>query len=590
MKNAETDFMGDIDLEIKTLKTESFEMRYFSFGEGTKDFVIIPGLSILSVMDSADKIAEEYAAISGDYKVWVFDRISTVPDGYGIRDMAFDTAKAMKQLKIQNACLYGTSQGGMIALVIAEHFPELVDKLALASCVARIPEPNDNTVAGRWIRLAKEGKIHELNLSFTEMVLSPAAVMKYRPLISESEKSITEEDLKRFVILAYGGGEFNAYDELDQIKCPVLVIGSEKDRVLGPSGIQGMKEIAAKTNGEIYLYEDFGHAVFVEAPDFKDRLKEFFREVSVEELVVREEEKVAENDKGTKAAKTEGLRIPLILLGAVLYAIGLNIFLRPLHLYSGGLMGFAQLIQHFLSKAGLTFGGFDISGILYYILNIPGLVLAATKMRKRFVFKTVFAVTIITILLSVIPIPKDMVLDDRLANTIIAGLLCGSGIGIILRAGASDGGMSIIGMVILSMRGKGSVGQVSLITNIILYGIMLFVFDIPTVIYSLIYSAFSSIASDKIHTQNIVSQVMVITKLKDTKPMEVEVMGRLHRGMTQIDANGIFTGEPVKMFIIFVSKYEVSRLRGIVKAHDPNAFIVETEGVRVDGNFAKKLT
>lgn len=314
------------------------------------------------------------------------------------------------------------------------------------------------------------------------------------------------------------------------------------------------------------------------------------KEQSIEELVVKEEEKIAENDRGTKAAKKESLKFPVILLGALIYSVGMNCFLRPLHLYSGGLMGFAQLFQELLTRAGITFGGFNISGVLYYLMNVPGLVMAAKRMRKRFIIKTVFAVTSVTVLLSVIPIPNQLILEDKLANTMVAGLICGAGIGIILWMGACDGGMNIIGMLIIMIKGKGSIGQVSLITNIILYTIMLFLFDIPTVIYSLIYSVFNSISADRIHTQNISTQVTVITKLEDTKPMEVEVMGRLNRGMTEINASGIFTGDPVKIFFIYVSKYEVSRLKAIIRSYDEHAFIVENEGVRIDGNFLKKLT
>ena len=313
-------------------------------------------------------------------------------------------------------------------------------------------------------------------------------------------------------------------------------------------------------------------------------------EKTIEELVVQEEEKIARNDQGTKAVKKESLKFPVILLGALIYSIGLNCFLRPLHLYSGGFMGFAQLFEELLKRIGLSFGGFNISGIFYYLLNVPGLILAAKKMRKRFIIKTVFAVTSVTVLLSVIPIPNTLILEDRLSNTIVAGLICGAGIGIILWMGACDGGMNIIGMLIIMMKGKGSVGQVSLITNIILYTIMLFLFDVPTVIYSLMYSVFNSIAADKIHTQNISTQVTVITKLEDTKPMEVEVMGRLNRGMTEINASGIFTGDPVKIFFIYVSKYETSRLKAIIRSYDPHAFIVENEGVHIDGNFLRKLT
>lgn len=314
------------------------------------------------------------------------------------------------------------------------------------------------------------------------------------------------------------------------------------------------------------------------------------KENTIEELVLKEEHRIEKRDQGTQAAKKESLKVPMILLGALVYSVGMNCFLRPLKLYSGGLMGFAQLIQDLLARAGFQFGGFNITGILYYLMNVPGILLAVKKMRRRFIVKTIIAITAIMVLLSVIPIPSAPVLDDTMANTMIAGLICGAGIGMILWMGACDGGMNIIGMLVIASRGKGSVGQIGLYANIVLYTIMLFLFDIPTVIYSLIYSVFNSIAADRIHTQNISSQVMVITKLEDTKDMEVEVMGRLHRGMTEINGSGIFTGDSVKIFMIFVSKYEVNRLKGIIRSHDPQAFIVETQGVRIDGHFLKKLT
>lgn len=310
---------------------------------------------------------------------------------------------------------------------------------------------------------------------------------------------------------------------------------------------------------------------------------------SVRELVLNEEEKIKENDTGTKAVKKEIYTFPIIFAGALIYSFGMNCFLRPLHLYSGGMMGFAQLIQELLSRAGVDFSGFNISGIIYYLMNVPAIIIALKQMRRRFIVKTTFAITSITALLSVIPILPNAVLDDRITNAIIAGLICGAGIGIILWGGACDGGMNIIGMLIISRKGRGSVGNVGLIANIVLYSVMLFIFDPATVIYSLIYSVFNSIAVDRIHTQNIASQMIIFTKKKNTKDMQVEVMGKLNRGMTEINASGMFTGEDVRIFIVYVSKYEVNKLRRIIKAHDEKAFIVETPVTRIDGNFDKKV-
>ena len=311
---------------------------------------------------------------------------------------------------------------------------------------------------------------------------------------------------------------------------------------------------------------------------------------NLEKEVRAQEAKAEQADEGIQAARQEGMKLPLIFMGAAVYAFGMNYFLQPLHLYAGGMMGYAQLINTLLNMAGITFGGVKIYGILYYIMNVPAMILCYRRLRHRFVFKTVFAVTCITIFMQLIPIPAEPVLEDRLAECMIAGIICGAGIGVILRMGACDGGMNLFGMVIASEKQGLSIGKVALLSNIVLYGFCLFIFDIPTVIYSLIYSVFNSLACDKIHTQNINSQILVVTKLKDTKPMEVNVMGRLHRGMTEIDASGVFTGEDVKIFVIFVSKYEVNRLRSIIHLYDPKAFIVENEGVNIDGNFNKRLT
>lgn len=314
------------------------------------------------------------------------------------------------------------------------------------------------------------------------------------------------------------------------------------------------------------------------------------KDVLMSDLVIAAERRAAEIDQGKRGARQEGLKLPLIFAGAVIYAFGMNCFLQPLHLYAGGFMGFAQLFAKLLEDMGFTFGRFNISGVLYYLMNVPFLILSYKKMRPRFVIKTLFAVTMITILLSLIPIPHAPVLEDRLADCIMAGIICGAGIGIILLMGACDGGMNLLGMIIINDYGHTTIGKISLTGNIILYGICLFLFDIQTVIYSLIYATFNSIACDRIHTQNISSQVIVVSKLKDTQPMEVEIMGQLHRGMTKLPATGVFTGENESVFIIFLSKYEVNRLHGIIRQYDPHAFIVETEGVNVDGHFLRKLT
>ena len=98
-------------VQIETVKTAESEMRYFRFGEGTKNMVILPGLSLQDLMPMADTIADAYSLFTEDFTVWFFDRRTDIPEGYTIEAMAEDTARAMKKLGLKDIYLFGVSQG-----------------------------------------------------------------------------------------------------------------------------------------------------------------------------------------------------------------------------------------------------------------------------------------------------------------------------------------------------------------------------------------------------------------------------------------------------------------------------------------------
>ena len=288
--------------------------------------------------------------------------------------------------------------------------------------------------------------------------------------------------------------------------------------------------------------------------------------------------------------RQEPKRFAGVVLGILIYSVGVNTFLKPLHLYAGGFMGFAQLCNTLLHDYLGVHWKLDISGIVYYILNIPGLVIACKTMRPRFVVKTVLTVSIMTIMLTIIPIQPEPVLDETIANCLIAGIMAGIGVGIVLRMGSCDGGMDLIGMIMIQKNGHSSVGRINIIANIVLYGIMLLLFDIPIVIYSLIYSVVCSITYDKVHTQNINVQTLIVTKMKDVDKLEIEIMGEMHRGLTRWKAYGSYTGEEETILMAIISKYEINQLKAIVHQFDPHAFVMMDEGVGIDGHFIKKIT
>ncbi len=288
-----------------------------------------------------------------------------------------------------------------------------------------------------------------------------------------------------------------------------------------------------------------------------------------------------------EAVIEEGKKMLLSVFSAFLYAAGINLFVVPTGLYTGGVMGLCQVIRTVLAdNFQLSFQNFDIAGVIYYVINIPIFVIAFTRIGRRFFAKTLVTVTAMTVFLSVIPVTEIM--KDDMASCVVGGLISGTGIGIALRMGSSSGGMDVIGVLLTRWKRDFSVGKVNLVVNLMLYGICFFLFDVEIVVYSIIYASVYAVAMDKAHTQNINVEVNVITKTNSTA-LEKEVFDQLGRGITKWSTLGAYTYEQSHILYITLSKYEVSRLRAIIKKHDPNAFMVINEGVYVDGNYLKKL-
>lgn len=263
-------------IPIEKVVTDRMEMNYFRFGSGEKIMVILPGLSVQSVMGSADAVAEAYSCFADDFTVYLFDRREDLPDIYSIEDMAEDTIEAMKALGLDDVYLFGASQGGMIALSIAIKAPSLVCRLALGSTCASA-EDIQTGVLTEWIDLASSGDREALQLAFGRALYPEEVYSAYEDVFREMAKGITDGDLERFVILAKGIGGFDVTGELNKISCPVLAIGSNDDMVLGPEGTLRIAQILKdKKDFSLYMYDGYGHASFDTAPDYKERLMEFF--------------------------------------------------------------------------------------------------------------------------------------------------------------------------------------------------------------------------------------------------------------------------------------------------------------------------
>ena len=259
-----------------TAVTGNIKMDYYRFGDGTRKLVIIPGLSVQSVLLFKEAIEKQYRVFSADYDVYVFDRRQDLPDSYTVADMAEDTAAVMQSLGIRDACIFGASQGGMITMLIAADHPELVSAIALGSTSAHLSEEAEDSLR-KWAELAAAGDRLNLYMEFAVRVYNPEMFEQFKGALAAMSEKVSDVELDKFRILTLGTAGLDIRDKLKAIRCPALVIGDRTDMVLGGDASVEIYELL-KDNGsaELYMYDGFGHAAYDAAPDYTDRLYTFF--------------------------------------------------------------------------------------------------------------------------------------------------------------------------------------------------------------------------------------------------------------------------------------------------------------------------
>ncbi len=274
----------------------------------------------------------------------------------------------------------------------------------------------------------------------------------------------------------------------------------------------------------------------------------------------------------------------MVILGGFIYSVGVNIFVRPLGLYNGGVVGLAQLVAYFVERS--IGRPTNIYAFVYVILNVPLLILAYRGINRRFFIRTLLGVGSVAFFGLFIKNPAEPLIDNILTASLVGGMITGTGTGLILLAGGSSGGMDIIGVFLSKKRPNASVGKVAILFNMLLFIAVLFVNDLEAVVYSVIVMVASSLTLDRIHYQNISARCMIFTKMDGLDKLILE---KTYRGVTEWEGKGAYTGQGEHILVSCINKYEEREFLEVVKSIDPHAFVIIDENIKVKGNFLKKL-
>lgn len=270
------------------------------------------------------------------------------------------------------------------------------------------------------------------------------------------------------------------------------------------------------------------------------------------------------------------VRMIMIIFGAIIMAIGLELFLVPNHIMDGGIVGVSIITSHLL-KLPL--------GIFIFVLNLPFLFLGYKQIGQTFALSTGLGITVLSVT-TILLHNLEPFTNDTLLATVFGGIILGIGVGIVIRYGGSLDGTEILA-ILFNRNLPFSVGEVIMFFNLIIFAIAGFVFTWEQAMYSIIayFIAYKTIDVVILGMEESKS-VYIISD--DIDEIGQTIMDRLGRGVTFLHGEGAYTGNDKKVIFTVITRLEESKLKSIVTEIDDNAFLAIGNIAEVSGGRFKK--
>lgn len=269
-----------------------------------------------------------------------------------------------------------------------------------------------------------------------------------------------------------------------------------------------------------------------------------------------------------------------IAIGAVVMAMGMNLFLVPCKLSSGG-VGAIGTILLYLFNIPLSVTNLAFNAVLFAF--------GYKYLGKGSVVKTVAGIVFLSAALELTNrLPRFD--DDMFIATVIGGALVGIGVGFVVRVEASTGGSDFAALIIKKFLPYISVASLILIIDSIIVIVFGLVFKSYTIVF---YSAIAMFISSKVtdavvNFGNDAKSVYVISKKSDE--IAKTVMEKFERGVTGVYSKGLYTDEDGMMLLCVVAPRELPRLIHTVRKIDKNAFAITSDAREVFGEGFKEKT
>lgn len=294
----------------------------------------------------------------------------------------------------------------------------------------------------------------------------------------------------------------------------------------------------------------------------------------MEEDTIQQLQKEIQHPKESKKKIIK--RTIFVFIGAILMALGIEVFLVPNMIMDGGIVGISIIL---FNLTGIKLG------VFIFILNIPFFFLGYKQIGKTFAIATVFGITVLSFATNYLHHVAAFT-HDMLLATVFGGIVLGTGVGLVIRYGGALDGSEILA-ILLNKRFPFSVGEFIMLFNVFIFGWGGFVLGWDRAMYSVLayVIAFKTIDIVIDGFDESKSAWIISDKYQEVGDA---VLARLGRGVTYLNGEGGYSGDDKKVIFCIVTRLEEAKLKSIVEEIDEGAFLAVADINEVRGGRFKK--
>ena len=262
----------------------------------------------------------------------------------------------------------------------------------------------------------------------------------------------------------------------------------------------------------------------------------------------------------------------LIVVGTFLIGFAIKSIYDPVSMVTGGVSGLAIIAKELWSVP---------LWLTNTLLNIPLFAAGLYVMGWKFIKRTLFSTVMLSVSLYVLPEASYMG-NDILLSALFGGIISGVGTGMVFLASCTTGGTDMLAALMQKRMKHYTLAQIMQVLDGIIVLAGATVFGIPTALYALIaIFCVSKVTDGLIEGLKFSKQAYIISD--SYREIADAILERRGRGVTSLEARGMYSNEEKKMLFCVVSKKEIVKIREIVSEFDARAFVIVSDAREVFG-------